>query len=246
MSSTDPIVPVARRKIVILGDSLPLPRPEEGVTFEHTYPYLLQERLRAEALVICRARRLNTTRDQVENRHIRDDVTNIDPDGVIVHIGIVDCAPRIFSRLQGQMVSAIRPRPVRDGFIRFCSRHRRSLTRIRRKQYVGPKEFDRNVARLLSSLGDRAIMLVGIAGTTAANKYRSYGLDEEIVRYNSILRRRAGEFGADLLDVYAEGPGLLLSDGIHLNRRGNEFIAAGVEHWLRGVLRTNSIHSEQP
>lgn len=60
-----------KKRIVILGDSLSMPHPEEGVEYEDTYPYLLWDSLLNKGYeVICRSKRANDTKIQTLSENL--------------------------------------------------------------------------------------------------------------------------------------------------------------------------------
>src|SRR6185503_6668370 len=97
-------------RIVILADSLVLPREEVGGEhcFEATYGFALYRALRdrfgGEApLVIERGMRLRTIEAVLTDWH--EQVTLRKADVVVVHVGVVDCAPRLFLRRERRFLA---------------------------------------------------------------------------------------------------------------------------------------------
>src|SRR5918992_220711 len=100
-------------KIAILADSLALPREDVGgdEMLEVTYPYLLDQSLRRQfganaPLVYERGMRRRTIEYVLDDWNEQVELKK--PDVVIVHVGIVDCAPRVFLRREGAFVANIR------------------------------------------------------------------------------------------------------------------------------------------
>lgn len=216
-------------KIVILGDSLALPRPNEGIGPKDTYPLLIQ-RSCPDGDIQNKARYRNDTTLQTTPKQMKEDLISEIPDVVIIHLGIVDCAPRLFTRKNHRQLEKI-PNFIRHRIVSFASQNRRLITRVRPKTYVSAKRFRENIGTLLTTctnLGVRVLML-NIAKTHASNAERSYGFLHNIDRYNQIISEMADEFGIPVLDIYAlstSNPDVLLPDGIHLTRYGNQQVSA--------------------
>jgi len=84
--------------ITILGDSLDMPRLNENILYKDTYAYKLDSLLGNDYLVINRSRRANTILEQANRQNINDDILSSESEYFIIHLGIVDCAPRLFSK----------------------------------------------------------------------------------------------------------------------------------------------------
>ena len=106
-------------RIIILGNSLSIPRPDDQVDYVNTYPYIL---VKSGYEVINRSRRINDIEIQSTEQNMLDDVDYLRPDYVVIHLGIVECAPRIFSKKNyrlrplhksTQIIPIITPNPVK-------------------------------------------------------------------------------------------------------------------------------------
>lgn len=210
------------KKIVILGDSLSLPREE--ILVEDTYPYLINEFLKDRYVLFNRSIRANDTRLQVENFY--NDVILFDPDIIIIHLGIVDCAPRLFYRKERAFFSKVNKLfPI----VALMSRYRYFFTKIFPKVYVSIRDFEKNYHYMLEEihkLGKKAIV-IGIANTNKRNKKISYGFEKNINCYNEVLKKVCEKFNnVSYIDMYNYDPEkILLKDGIHLNKEGSKILA---------------------
>ena len=153
------------------------------------------------------------------------------PDLVIVHVGIVDCAPRVFSQFERTVVNHIRPIFARDALVRFVGRHRRFLiSHLPQKVYVPLSTFETKYQAIVRELRERGIrlLLVNICPTDTATAFRSPGLSENICLYNQAIARCAQQDGCSLIDIYTvlkSDPEAYLLSGIHLNPAGNKLLA---------------------
>lgn len=205
-------------RIVIIGDSLGLPRVD--LPYEKTYPFLLQETL-GRTEVVPRNVRLNDT--SVQFKKIHEDVGYFKPDIVVMQLGIVDCAPRMFWRFEHRVVGFINKFiPV----VPFLSKFRYPVTRIFQKVYVTKKRFRQNLHNIFSYLQKQNIqvIVINIADTSEINKKKSYRYDENIKEYNEILYEEVPDRNL-FIDLYSYGSSILLEDGIHLNEYGNKATA---------------------
>lgn len=214
-------------RLVIIGDSLAMPRPE--VPYELTYPYLLKGKLGPRWEVINRARRANRIDVQMEEQNLCDDIFWLEPDIVVVHLGIVDCAPRLFSVRQRHLLERI-PAVVRYRIIGVASRHRAFLTKHFPKQYVPLGAFEQLYEALIARLRNLNMYTItcNIADTSEKNKSRSFGFAQNIRMYNRVIEDASWRHGAKLIDCYRlsrEIEGFLLEDGIHLSPRGAMAVA---------------------
>jgi lysophospholipase L1-like esterase len=208
------------KKLVIIGDSLSMPRPDDKIQYEKTYPYLLNQALDL-IYVINRSRRANDTQLQLESQNIADDIDYIKPDYVVIHLGIVDCAPRIFSRNESFLINKLRY--GKPQIIKFVSKNRKAFTRIRKIQYVPLFKYVRNMKQLINIAKGHTpnIFVCNIAKTNYDNEVRSYNFAKHIQTYNEKLKELVKEECVELIDLNVYGSSILLNDGIHLNEQGN-------------------------
>jgi len=211
------------KRIVVIGDSLAMPRYE--VSFEDTYPYLLNQELE-NCEVIVRNRRANTTKSQVNPQNILDDIVFLKSKTVIIHLGIVDCAPRLFNKFEQLILSKLKG--INKFIIKFFSKYRFFFTKINPKVYVNKKEFYHSLLKLIQECkknGVENIFVLNICNTNSENKKKSFNFENNIQEYNNILYNVVKEQNVILLDVNSKiNEDMLLEDGIHLNLIGHRKI----------------------
>jgi lysophospholipase L1-like esterase len=236
-------------KIVVMADSLAMGREgETNVAFDTTYPYLLDQSLRrrfqAEApLVIERGMRRRTIEYVLDEWYELVDLRKAEV--VVVHVGIVDCAPRVFLRRERQFVENLRPAFLREAILSNVHRHRRAIVNMRKKVYVPPERFNALVGQVIERAKAsklRSLIFVNIITPPAEMDERSPGFIKNAERYNQILRTHADANKVYLIDIdrmikEAGGAEQLTVDGIHLNEAGHEMLAKEIEkHVLSLVL----------
>lgn len=222
-------------RLIIVGDSLSMPRIEDGLLYANTYPYLLQEYLGSGWHVINRSRRSNTSRKQAIDLHLSDDIRDLDPDILVYHIGIVDCAPRLFSELQQRVLEKI-PHGIRSRIIRFFSRRRAYMTRRYPKVFVSQDDFRKNVLKTLRMAKEHTdnIIVVGIGMPASKVLARSYGFRENVLGYNNILKEISNKIEVNFIDtVSLLDPEMdLLKDGYHFNGSANNKIFEVLRNYI--------------
>lgn len=216
--------------LLIQGDSLPLPR--QRISYADTWP----ARLRASSPfsdVINRSRSGKTTddlhRDNV--RFPRRSLEAYDPDTVVLQIGIVDCAPRLLSQTEKDLLTACpfdRLSHFGGHFLKWAR------DRSRDRTYVSDGDFEANVRHFL----DRAEQIdvdevVVLKILTAGEKYTAKNpeVQSAISAYNDRLDAVAADYPVvetmrPLAPTESEEAAIVddhtLDDGYHLDAAGHE------------------------
>ncbi len=239
-------------RVYALGDSLALPRPWDGITYEHTYPYLLNRKLtdvgfgnRSSELIVNGSR----SRTMPDAQAFWEEIEFFQPGLVVIQIGIVDCAPRIFSKRQKWVLDRLVPRYIREKIVGFAGKRRRSLISILPPKVYTPLAVFRKAAEGIAkrSTHIRArLAFVAIAPATERIAQRSPGIVLNIQRYNAALREVCSANSASFIDVHSalSSPSpsdYLLPDGHHLGPEGHRIVAERIYGWiasqtLRGVI----------
>lgn len=220
--------------VTVLGDSLVVPRIE--LPYSETYPYMLSVKLGNRYLVVSKARRNNTVVEQTSEAgagYLTEDVEYMKESCYfVIHIGICDCAPRIFSQRQHLMLQKM---PViGKPTINFKSKHRRFFTKHFPIVYVNKKEFgtrlDLLIETIFSKTSAKKVFIINIADTNEENKYRSFGFEGNLRDYNKIINDVSSKYGdkINIFDTYSltmKTPALLWEDGIHIKKEAHELIA---------------------
>jgi lysophospholipase L1-like esterase len=229
-------------KIAILADSLALPREDVGgdELLEVTYPFLLDQSLRrqfgaAAPIIFERGMRRRTIEYVLDEWNELVELRK--PQIVIVHVGIVDCAPRVFLRREASFVANIRFASLRDRIFKFTHDHRRRIVQFRRKVYVPLPRFERLVQQVVEKAretGVQSLVFINIIRPPDAVEERSPGFQSNAIAYNQVLQDQTKHDFVSVIDlnrlVYGGGgPETLMVDGIHLNERGHALLAQQLE-----------------
>jgi lysophospholipase L1-like esterase len=165
-------------------------------------------------------------------------------DVVVVHVGIVDCAPRVFLRRERQFVENLRPGFLRRFILDYVHRHRRAVVNMRKKVYVPPERFNALVGQVMAKAKAselRSLVIVNIITPPAEMDERSPGFIRNVGIYNEILRTHAEANGAHLIDIdrlikEAGGVEQLTVDGIHINEAGHKMLAQEIEKHVLSLI----------
>jgi lysophospholipase L1-like esterase len=200
-----------------------MPRPDEGVEYEDLYSYLL---LKEGHEVINRSKRANDTNIQTQKQNLLDDIIFLKPDILILHLGIVDCAPRIFKRHEKRIVNIL-PFLIRKLIINICSKHRYFITKFRKITYVNEGKFEKNIIKLIETAKNfsKKIIIIKILNTLEENDKRSYNFNNNIQKYNKILEKISNKYNyIEIIDPNLFGKKGLLNDGIHINKQMHQYL----------------------
>jgi len=240
-------------KVVILADSLALPREEVGGDrcFEAAYPYLLHESLRrrfgAESpMVIERGMRLRTVEAVLTDWHEQVDLRTANI--VIVHVGVVDCAPRVFLRRENAFLGR-RPKWVRNPILKFAHNNRRWIVQKRPRVYVPLARFKRHIEEVTQKARQSnllSLVYINIIEPPESMEYRSPGFHKNVQLYNQVLASQATQPRVTVIDfnkliTEAGGSEKLTIDGVHLNEAGNEILAHELSNHLSSLMTAQEL-----
>lgn len=229
-------------KIVLFGDSLGLARPEEktGVTLgcNLTYPWF-----------ITSARPPHQV-DSVCQRFFTTDFVlaelEADPDlgrdaSVIIHVGLNDCATRMFLERE-RIALALIPEDLRMQIVGFSQKHRRDIINyLPPHQYVPPARFRANLTKIAVILQERQarkIILTTIILPPAKSWPGTPGINRNFAAYNleimdAVQRHDLTLFDFDRHVWQAMHQDVLVEDGMHLSTAGHTLFAQKAMALLR-------------
>lgn len=223
-------------RVLVLGDSLGLPRPykmqnysptekELAVSYDQTYPSILQkellEKFRSEPYfeVVNRSKRFCTLKDIASE--FTDYLFFYEPDIIVLQIGIVDC-----------------------------------WFRESKMQIVNSEEFKGYLNKIMLMLSLRPncyLIIVGISPTSIKMDERYPGLNKEIKKYNNIYKDCVDNKRFFYIDMekYVEPANVykyLLLDDHHLNPQGNRLVAEKILKIIHSLVYNQmgyNLHKEQ-
>lgn len=227
--------------ITTLGDSLSLARSEDKIYFKDTYSYLLNKSLRGKYLVLNKSKRGNTTHIQTDFQNLYDDVYTTESSYFVIQLGIVDCAPRIISKYEKEILRRFFSKKIQNLYIKIKSSKRRFLTKYFPNTYVSISAFEKKYEYLLTKIceqpGVNKVILINIADTNPENKRRSFNFEKNINNYNKIINSFSVKFTNnvkifDLFSLSKIKKKVLLDDGIHISKETHITIAQELEKLL--------------
>ncbi len=234
-------------RIVVGGDSLGLPRLKPTIiSYKDIWPFLLESKLRNKninCVVLNHSERSRTLPKFLKN--FQDIVSIWEPDILIIQIGIVDCAPRLFSEREHKFLNSgfIHWRIAR-AIINFASKHRRQIIKLRSwVRYTPLKKFKmslQNLGKILSNVNFKTIILP-IMPSFPSHIYRSPGYNESVEKYNEewkLFCEKYFHIFINLEDVINgfKLEDLLLEDGHHLSKLGHQRIAFALENKILEII----------
>lgn len=231
LSISNKFTKVKKDNIVILSDSLSLPRSDDLniITLEQSYPFLLQQKIGNNFNIINRGIRFTTTNSLVDFQYLFDNLIIYSPRKVIVQMGIVDCAPRLFSSFFRKLINRIKNEKIRNAIILPFKKNRKFFTKYFKIRMVSKSNFKKNIQQFLRTMKNLNIdvTLVNIPYTNKKNSNKSYGFNESIKDYNNLILDLKKDNKFHLIDINKESISqrILVDDGIHYNKNGCNIVA---------------------
>ncbi len=195
-------------RVLFLTDSLSLPREGDGevVKYNETYINLLRKRF-PEFLIVDCAIGGATIWDLFKQSFY---YKYFDPQLVIIHCGIVDCAPRAFTLFEKKLLKKLGLKPKR--LIRF-------LRKYRGYRLTPQKKFEKICVRLKNQFFGVPVWSIGIMPASLAYEKKLPGIIKSIAAYNQILAENFNFI--DNREFPLEG---ILGDHHHLNGYGHKVL----------------------
>jgi len=216
-------------RLVIAGDSTALPREE--LSYEETYEFLLKLKL-SDWDIFNYSVRGNTLGkiDVLKQYYFK----YINPNVVVLHIGIVDAYPRpypqnaIFSFLKNKIsiyIFDIDKFLIKTGlYYKLSDYYNFKVTDI--------KKFSKGIGDLLGYIKADRVIVVGII--RAHHQLRKCKtVDREFEIYNSILKSNISD-KVHYIDLSELSEDYVLPDGYHLNAKGHQYLFDVIQLLLTG------------
>ena len=208
-------------KVLVVTDSLGLPRPvPEKVMPHETWVSLLA----AQYDLV----QFSSGGATIGDLYAQSEYMKMhEPDAVVIQSGIVDCAPRAFSRFENEFINKFRL--TRSLSKRFLNKNR--IVKLRAKRnvtYTPILQFEAYMRKFESVFPN--IVWVEIAPSNEVYEKKVPGITENISKYNAIIKKVAGNRVIQLSDLNADD---IMSDHIHLNVSGNRKLSEKVKAALQ-------------
>ncbi len=231
-------------KILLVGDSLSMVRPDFGICYQDTYAYQLQAQLK-DSILIDASVRANSSQNVLTANYCYETLDAVTPDLVIYFLGVVDCMPRLFSRRERLFLRLLMAIKFLSGLgkliITYRSKKRYELTKKRLIQFVPIKSWNENLERFLLQFSGKVIF-VNIPYPGKRLLSRNYQIEEIVNNYNSCLSDQAKKHGAMVVDFYSltkKHPHLLLEDGYHITVEAHKILTEILLESITNFMRAN-------
>ncbi len=183
-------------KIGLYGDSLSLSRPD-FVNMEERYFYKIinyyQTQFPGTIVETIQRSKASITSTEIADIIHHDNVYfNWPGETCIIHLGIVDCAPRPINNSLREKISKW-PSALKKIAISFLHNNRRKILLKGNVHFVTPiNVFEANLKRILSSSLEKykKIIVITICPTNSDFEFKSPGLSNAIEQYNEVIRKQ--------------------------------------------------------
>lgn len=230
-------------KILLIGDSLSMVRPDSGIKLEDTYAYKMQMKLK-NSILINASLRANNSANILTDNYCYETLDAFNPDLIIYFLGIVDCMPRLFTKAERLILRIVMSTKVLNIFgriiINYRSKRRFNLTKKKLVQFVSISKWDENLEKFIHKI-DGKIIFVNIPYPGERLRARNYAVEDIVNKYNRCLLEKARKSGADVVDLHGltrNDPSLLLEDGYHISSKAHTILS---EKLLESVTRYLSV-----
>mgnify|MGYP001249726437 FL=1 len=230
-----PEVKMKNNKVLIITDSISMPRP--GVSYEETWIYLLKKKYRNLDIIDRPARGSTSRRLVTEGGGGVDLLETYMPGTVIMQIGLTECAPRLFRKkgVEFFFMNKILTPQLRTRYINHVKKTRQRKPEL---SDVSPDEFRINFRKFFLRCQKTGTKVIVIKILKATNLYlsKSPGIQQSLDLYNDIYDELAGEFSdivvispvKDSMDVDR-----LCIDELHINKEGHRIYFNAVNSCFR-------------
>ena len=232
--------PGTGRSVFVFSDSLGLPRPESASLADRgipeTYAYRIQELGMEKGLatpikIVAACQRYFTTDDVVSRlSQIR---LSLKSGFVLVHVGLNDCASRIFSEAE-RLAMVYVDDATKNLLLEFARVYRRPIIhRNPEYSYVPIERFVENLEKIVKisrSHGAQHVTFANIIQPGLKSETHTPHLRWNFTRYNAAIYDVAKRLSANVIDAdrlcWSQGLDQTLNpDGIHLSSVGHAMLA---------------------
>ena len=211
---------MAKPKIVILTDSLALPRKigEDSVSWEDTYIHKLKEQFPFFEII-------NVSLGGASIKDLRKQVNYykvLKPDVLILQCGIVDAAPRAFGRIEMDLIKKLH-------IFRLTKHFYKPLVKIRSHHYANLKTFTKLLEEIKTVIGAKNFIVLGILPSNSLYEKKLPGVTASIESYNKGLKK-AADYYIDSAPIPKNG---IAPDHHHLNAIGQDYFFHEIQEIIK-------------
>jgi lysophospholipase L1-like esterase len=190
------------KRILLLTDSVALPRNKPEVcSHDKTYPELLK----SEGHIVQQISMGGATSSDILKQV--DYYLSFNPDYIFIQVGIVDCAPRLFTKFELDFYRRVGP----IGKMAF------KLRKKKNKVFTHTSSFKFNINTIIKKFNTSALFFIGIIPSSEKYEQILPGITKNIKEYNNILALTGKYISNEDFDLNG-----VMSDGHHLNAYGHQ------------------------
>ncbi len=228
-----------QQEVVIVGDSLQLPRPEEKKLSDEgihlTTSFMLQESIRAEAIDCCVntwGQRYFTTSSLLENWE-KIIPHNLEKSHFVVHLGLNDYVERMFLE-EERLAMNLYPESLKNEIVDFARKYRiHIINRQLNHSYVPFEQYKKNLISIIEKAQKsnvKSISLVNIISFPPSTWSSTPRCMWNTSRFNMHLYQLEQEYNLNIIDLdrliwYAGINDHLLADKMHLSPKGHKILS---------------------
>lgn len=206
-----------KNKILIIGDSLCLPRSKpEVVEFIETWPYLLNYNNKFEVMQLSIGGGTIKTLYEQSFYYL-----GFQPDFVVIQSGIVDCAPRALSWLEKEVINSSRALSLI--FSRFMPTN--LMRKYRNLTYTNACEYRRLIKEFSNQFPNAKVIFIGIVPASIEYEVSLPNISKNIKCYNEIIENEINIKKDTFLNVNEIPSKGIMSDYHHLNSIGHKWLS---------------------
>ena len=223
----------ATEKLLIIADSLGLPRPNElhDIKFaDNTYSgRIIHQNPNVSVLSLCQ--RFFTTTDAVLT--LQTDDTLCRDAHVLIHLGLNDCANRMFLERE-RLALSLFDKSVSEKIVLFAQKQRQAILKyLPSHHYTKIETFRRNlqeIAFMARMHGAKSLTLTSIILPPSKHWPGTTGINQNFMEYNHTIAQVAKECALNFFDYDRHAwenlhMNSLLSDGMHLSNFGHNLFS---------------------
>ena len=229
---------------LIIGDSLPVPRPHRGQHMNSTWPMLMKKEFE-EIDIWQRCRAGNMSNDVLKEFGMFSDSLDCFQ-SLIVQVGIGDCCPRPYPLTIHKFLLTYEFAKL----LKFINSYYPPLLKIRSKPWISPQEFESNIRFITDTTKKRnpstSVVLIAVGPPCNDMVVKAPGVAEMAVQYNQILRSISESYskdgGVSFIDPYVGlvPEPLFLADGHHLTVEGHQVVAKAMRPHFEALRASSS------
>ena len=237
-------------KLALYGDSLACPRQNVVRSDERYFALIenfLREKHKSDYLELRDKAIGGATLDQLYSAYKEDNTYyDLPGDYLIIHSGIVDCAPRPIDEETRSRVNRL-PGFLKRAAIRYIHNNRAQLIEKNNGGFVrtDPSHFNKTFSTFLehASANYKMVFIINICPTNSTIENRSPGLSQNIRDYNELIRTSVetiSKKNIKLIDIYKIlseknniNDFIVEEDGHHIHPLAHQLIANEIINLLQ-------------